>query len=144
MNTDSARIMTEIAVIGRPTTIAMLRERLPSIGVDRIYSAIGSNFKGGRLIRTGESGRYAYSLTESLQIFVNLNGAHAVMSGIINQRASREPLHAALQPTWPAIHTRAPLRPTISTPLPWADEEDLPPCVGERYRDALRPRPVDS
>lgn len=143
MNTDSARVMIEIAVIGRPTTIAMLREKLPGMAVDIIYSAIGNNFKGGRLVRTGESRCYAYSLNESLQIFVNLNGAHAVMSGIPGQRVCREPLQAALQPTWPAMHTPAPLRPAISTPLPWADEEDVPPCIGERYRDALRPRPMD-
>lgn len=27
--------------------------------------------------------------------------------------------------------------------LPWLDEEEAPPCIGERYRDALRPRPLD-
>jgi hypothetical protein len=143
MNTDSGLVMLEIAVIGRPTTIAMLRERLPGMAVQRMYSAIGNNFTGGRLIRTGERGRYAYQLSESLQIFVNLNGAHAVMRGIANQRVCGEPPQAALQPTWPAMQASEPLRPAISTRLPWAAEEDLPPCIGERYRDALRPRPMD-
>lgn len=27
--------------------------------------------------------------------------------------------------------------------LPWDDEEEAPPCIGERYRDALAPRPRD-
>ena len=143
MNTDSARVMVEIAVIGRPTTIAMLREKLPDMAVQRMYSAIGNNFTGGRLIRTGESGRYAYQLSESLQAFVDANGAHAVMRGIANQRVCGEPPHAALQPTWPAMHRSEPLRPAIRVPLPWEGEEELPPCVGERYRDALRPRPMD-
>jgi hypothetical protein len=27
--------------------------------------------------------------------------------------------------------------------LPWDDEEEAPPCIGERYADALAPRPQD-
>lgn len=30
-----------------------------------------------------------------------------------------------------------------ATKLPWDDEEEAPPCIGERYRDGLRPRPLD-
>ena len=142
MDTDSARVMLEISAIGKPTTTAMLREKLPGMAVARIYSAIGNNFKGGRLIRTGEPGCYAYTLSESLQEFVKANGAHAVMRGIPNQRIS-EPLQAALQPTWPAMQHGVPLRPAVRTALPWEAEEELPPWLSERLRDALCLLPMD-
>lgn len=36
-----------------------------------------------------------------------------------------------------------PLANSLGLVLPWHDEEEAPPCIGERYRDALRPRPRD-
>lgn len=97
-----------------------------------------------------------YLLTDELRTSCNIIGVHAALADakmawrnqMLRVRGGSVPEQRATpQPVWPADDTPAPMqrfRPlSISLGLPWHDEEEPPPCVVERYRDALRPLPLD-
>lgn len=142
MSRDTELVMVQIAKIGAPTSATELGQLLPSVSKSQLYSTLGNHFKAGHLIRTGMCGSYAYWLNEELRAFIKKHGTASVMCGIPNRKESK-PVEVALQPVWPAAISKPLIGPVVRNALPWDGEEEAPPVIGVRYRDALRPRPLD-
>jgi hypothetical protein len=143
MSNDSHQVLRVIANNGQPMSTALIREKCPALSASRVNSAIGNNFRAGRLVRTGFCRVYMYSLSTDLQELAAANGTEEMLLCSVQQRGSLEIPKPAIAPVWPAISGRHVLRPMICAPLPWAGEEELPPVIAARYCDALAPRPRD-
>jgi hypothetical protein len=109
----------------------------------RDWSAVGKGLHEmhdrGLLERTGEQRHYRYALTpESRQRLIDAGTLklrrhpRKRTTHVEHKRATSAP---ALQPCWPASTPGAQLTPSVG--LPWADEDELPPVIGERYVDVM-------
>jgi hypothetical protein len=140
-----------LLVARAPVTMRQLRRQFEEFPRSALAALLSTKFNAGALVRTGERMNYAYELSADMRARLESEGIAAVISEVRGGRIrggrngkpeeSSDPV--ALQPVWPAPNRGASLTPQIAAALPWLDEEEAPPCIGERYRDALRPRPQD-
>jgi hypothetical protein len=143
------KLYTALLRANSPMTHSDLSPAFIAFPITALAALLSQKFKNGQLTRVIVDERFAYQLSDAMRQRLEAHGVDAVVRGASSGRSvAAQALRPQLRtdsgmPAWPAMNRGAPLRPAISSPLPWADEEELPPCVGERYRDALRPRPMD-
>lgn len=147
------KLFSLLLVARSPVTMRQLRRQFEAFPKSALAALLSTKTNTGHLIRTGERMNYAYELSPEMRARLETEGVDAVISeargGRLHRRRDSKPDVAdaaeavALQPVWPAPNRSASLAPQISATLPWLEEEEAPPCIGERYRDALRPHPVD-
>ncbi len=132
-----------------PLTLAQLRAGIEGAQKGVLIAVLRKMMEESLLARTGKPLNFAYALTQPARDFFARHGAPASVPSLDTRphRAAPKPKpsadHHGRQTLWPAMNRGAPLRPVISTALLWDNEDELPPFLGERYRDALRPRPRD-
>lgn len=147
------KLFTLLLVARSPVTMRQLRRQFEAFPKSALAALLSTKTNTGHLIRTGERMNYAYELSHEMRTRLETEGVDEVISearggrlhgGRNRQSPPEEGGDAvALQPVWSAPNRAASLTPQIAATLPWLDEEEAPPCIGERYRDALRPQPVD-
>ena len=150
----TTKLFTILLAAELPMTLGELRPHFDTFPKGRLASLLLMTTHSGALIRTGSPLHFSYRLSDAVRDRIVEKGIAAFVNvvGQTAEEAPRRPVAAAApaaawmgarQPQWPAMNRSEPLRPAVGTRLPWADEEELPPCIGERYREALRPRPMD-
>lgn len=142
-------ILGLLAQSDQPTTIRQIRDHTCGYDASAVGVVLGKLTAAGVVQRSGEYTRYSYQLSDSTP--VRSNGAER------DRRVRQPSVPAVPQEVRQAQAQASQIRTTGMPPrslvpsigvsptslLPWSDEEEAPPCIGERWRDALRPRPVD-
>lgn len=145
----AARIRALLALSDQPTTIRQIRDHTSEYETSAVGAVLGKLTAAGVVQRSGIYMRYSYRLNDQAS----------------GQAADKTRVPRVRQPSVPVVPqevrqaqaqasqirtTGMPPRSPVPSPgvsptslLPWSDEEEAPPCIGERWRDALRPRPID-
>lgn len=93
----------------------------------------------GAIERKGEPRQYTYRLTDETRARLTAAGSNDLrkvpMHPVIRAERKDGNCGCASQPDWPAPNPSADLRPLVS--IPWKDEQELPPVIGERYADVM-------
>lgn len=151
------KLYTILLACTAPRTHGDLSAEFIAYPTTALAALLSSKFRTGDLVRTIIGDRYAYQLSDTTRLALEKHGVEAIVreSNAPSQSKPGEPKPAGPryrlqelatltnQPNWPAPRRDVSLAPQIASRLPWEDEEEAPPCIGERYRDALRPRPRD-
>lgn len=154
-----------------PMTHAELAVHFVGFPPSALGATLSNQHRMGRIVRKPAGSRYAYALSDwmlaQLQaegvdgaVRENASGHRRTVRDVAADRAQEAALSAsqdaalrmdalptatvecaALDPL--ELRRLQALPPSVGTVLPWLDEEEAPPVIGERWRDALRPRPLD-
>jgi hypothetical protein len=145
------KLFSLLLVARSPVTMRQLRRQFEAFPRSALAALLSTKTNAGHLIRTGERMNYAYELSPEMRARLESEGIEDVIGevrggrirGGRNGRPEESSDPVALHPAWPTPNRSASLAPQIAAALPWLDEEEAPPSIGVRYRDALAPRPRD-
>jgi predicted transcriptional regulator len=155
MDSITKRIYQLLLTAATPMTSSELKAHFPDLGRGMVSAILNQRTQHGFLTRSGTTGRYGYALSDGFRARLASEDLDDICKKRNVSLGRMRPAETAIEaprqvktsatPLWPATPDDRPLSPSLGTPLPWADEDadDVPPWLGERYRDALRPRPVD-